>query len=262
MAVWTSLRLFALARSMAGGASDDSEISPCVTPPRGARHGGYKACQCKLLVEVDGVMVSPCKGWGLQMAQQSGSLHGHADRPTLLRMLYTGLGFDKQNASDADEAELIVARWTGDTKDTGNYEVSVFHFDAASIHFTPKTVAFSKVERQIWPSVEPGLVRTQLALAGTAPAMAITYVPDGVPFRLAPEERDLRAGKRPVGELAAGGRSPTVPKARRPIGARSVGTGKRAETSRSRAEEMLLERLEEGQAAGAQRRKHAHTRPS
>ncbi|KAJ1634461.1 hypothetical protein T492DRAFT_507484 [Pavlovales sp. CCMP2436] len=233
MAVWTSLRLFSLACSMAGGASDDSEISPCVTPPRVARHGGYKACQCKLLVEVDGVMVSPRKGWGLQMAQRSVSLHGRADHPTLLRMLYTGLGFDKQNASDADEAELIVARWTGDTKDTGNYKVSVFHFDAASIHFTPKTVAFLKVERQIWPSVEPGLVRarTQLALVGTAPAMAITYVPDGVPSWLAPEERDLRAGKREVGELAAGGRSPTVPTARRPIGARSVGTGKRAEAS-------------------------------
>ncbi|KAJ1628120.1 hypothetical protein T492DRAFT_1145824 [Pavlovales sp. CCMP2436] len=189
-----SLLLFALACSMAGGASDDSEISPSVTPPRVARHGGLGAA--------DGATVG-------EPARARRSFN-------LLRMLCTGLGFDKQNASDADDAELIVARWTGDTKDTGNYKVSVFHFDAASIYFTPKTVAFSKVERKIWPSIEPGLVRarTQLALAGTAPAMAFTHVPDGVPSRLAPEERDLHAGKRAVGELAAGGRSPTVPKLR------------------------------------------------
>mmetsp|Transcript_27021 Transcript_27021/g.68378 ORF Transcript_27021/g.68378 Transcript_27021/m.68378 type:complete len:273 (-) Transcript_27021:96-914(-) len=146
---------------MAIGANVESECSPCLTPPRVARAGGDKACQCKLLVEVDGVMVSPCKGWGLQMAQQSGSLHGHADRPTLLRMLYTGLGFDKQNASDADEAEMILAHWTGDAKGTGNYKVSVFHFDALAIYFKVKTVALSKLGRQIWPFVEPKLVRAR-----------------------------------------------------------------------------------------------------
>eukprot|EP00302_Diacronema_sp_CCMP2436_P038591 CAMPEP_0180043620 /NCGR_PEP_ID=MMETSP0984-20121128/35462_1 /TAXON_ID=483367 /ORGANISM="non described non described, Strain CCMP 2436" /LENGTH=47 /DNA_ID= /DNA_START= /DNA_END= /DNA_ORIENTATION= len=47
---------------MAIGANVESECSPWLTPPRVARAGGDKACQCKLLVEVDGVMVSPCKG--------------------------------------------------------------------------------------------------------------------------------------------------------------------------------------------------------
>ncbi|KAJ1617172.1 hypothetical protein T492DRAFT_894151, partial [Pavlovales sp. CCMP2436] len=197
-------------------------------------------------------MVSPCKGWGLQKAQRSVGLHRRAYRPTLLRMLYTGLGFDKQNASDADEAEMIVAHWTGDAEDTGNYKVSVFHFDALAIYFTVKTVAFSKLWRQIWPFVEPKLmrVRTQMALAGTAPAVAITYVLDGAPSRRLPDEREFRTNKRAVEELAA--RSPTVQEAPRPTGAESIRTGKREETSRSRTEEILHAQLASGQAAGAQ----------
>ncbi|KAJ1630139.1 hypothetical protein T492DRAFT_840229 [Pavlovales sp. CCMP2436] len=197
-------------------------------------------------------MVSPCKGWGLQKAQRSVSLHRRAYRPTLLRMLCTGLGFDKQNASDADEAEMIVAHWTGDAKDTGNYKVSVFHFDALAIYFTVKTVAFSKLGRQIWPFVEPKLVRarTQMALAGTAPAVAITYVLDGAPSRRPPDERGFRTNKRAVEELAA--RSPTVQEAPRPTGVESIRTGKREETSQSRTEEILHAQLASGQAAGAQ----------
>ncbi|KAJ1634120.1 hypothetical protein T492DRAFT_903658 [Pavlovales sp. CCMP2436] len=197
-------------------------------------------------------MVSPCKGWGLQKAQRSVSLHRRAYRSTLLRMLYTGLGFDKQNASDADEAEMIVAHRTGDAKDTGNYKVSVFHFDALAIYFMVKTVAFLKLGRQIWPFVEPKLVRarTQMALAGTAPAVAITYVLDGAPSRRPPDEREFRINKRAVEELAA--RSPTVQEAPRPTGAESIRTGKREETSRSRTEEILHAQLASGQEAGAQ----------
>jgi hypothetical protein len=191
-------------RPVRSGGASSMDLSPMVialpvVPSRAARttgSSGFKACQCKLTVMIDGEQVKTCAGYGLQHAQRSVNLSGRLTEQDLLKALYGPLGYDKTDKWDSAEAVAIAAALSKGGKDSTNYKFNMHHFPISQLKLTNQTVrmrASGVVE--VWPTVTASVVyaRTQLAIDGAAPGDSLTYVP--------PEELPTRpdvASVRPV----------------------------------------------------------------